>query len=582
MLKRMLLTFVSVTLLGIFITSGISTYMMHGNYKNSLEEKLISNAALIAALVAEMAIEKIDPAMDALAQSIQSRITIIDDNGVVIGDSAVELNAMQNHSDRSEIIDAMKTGIGQSVRYSKSTKTDMLYVAIKSTRENKPTVVRLAVPLKAIQSFNTLLFEQASISVILGLAISLLVGYRFSMRIVTPLQALTQASRRISEGAYGERVYFNSKDEVGELAQTFNLMSKALFDNVQNFNDRNMKLSAILNSMINAVIVVDNHRKILFTNPEAEKVFGFRGKSIEGHYFIEVLRHNILDEQIRNLIVDGKEVVTDIEIFEPQYCILKVYSNPIELQSDDIQRYGVVMLFQDITEMRKLERMRKDFVANVSHELKTPLTSIKGFVETLRGGAIENVSVRERFLQIIEIETDRLTTIIDDLLKLSDIENDGMRMMTETFDVCQPTIEVLEFLKDLADKKDIHIAHKIPGEPLLIQGKLIWYKQLLINLVDNAIKYNQNNGTVEVELKEVGALLIISVTDTGPGIDEEHLDRLFERFYRVDKARSRDIGGTGLGLSIVKHIVLHFEGKINVSSQIGKGTQFVVELPLVK
>lgn len=581
MLKRIVLTFFGVSLLAVIIATAISGTLINTNYQRDLEKRLESNARIIAALMADHKKNALNDLLITLKSFSTERITVIDSTGIVLSDTELPFETLENHLDREEVIQAFDKGYGKSIRYSKSSKDELLYVAILSEVDGEACVVRLSVPINRLETFQREILKQLTIAIIVSLMISMIIGYRFSKKIISPLAELTLASRHISEGGIGQKVYISSNDEVGELAKTFNHMSQALYDNIANFNDRNMKLSAILNSMINAVIVVDNHRKILFSNPEAEKLFGFKGSDVEGHYFIEIIRHNILDEQIRNLIVDGKEVVTDIEIFEPHYHILKVYSNPIEMKLDDVQRYGVVMLFQDMTEMRKLERMRKDFVANVSHELKTPLTSIRGFVETLRAGASDNLAVRDRFLQIIEFETDRLTTIIEDLLKLSDIENYGLGMMTEKFDICQPTRDVIEFMRNTAMRHEVVLVEELPHNELFVLGKLNWFKQLIINLVDNAIKYNRQAGMVEVKLWEENGQVNITVKDTGLGIPEEHLDRLFERFYRVDKARSRDVGGTGLGLAIVKHIVIHFNGKISVKSKLGEGTQFTVELPLV-
>jgi two-component system, OmpR family, phosphate regulon sensor histidine kinase PhoR len=582
MLKRILLLFTIVMVVGVLITSTLNMYQMRQNYLQTVEEKLQSNTQLVEAFLEEHRGLDLDALVDDLGKRIDARITVIDQDGKVNGDSEVDWTTLENHSTRPEIVEALTLGQGTAIRYSKSVGNDLFYFAKASISNGGTTVIRLSVSLEEISLFNALLFQQSAISMLVGLVTALIIGFRFSSQLVQPLKELIVVSKRISEGAFGQKVYLSSKDEVGELAATFNVMSEALKDNVQNFNDRHMKLQAILNSMINPVITLDNNRKVLFYNPEAEKVFGFGNKTIEGRTFIEVIRQNMLDEQIRDLIIDGNQVVSEIEIYEPSYRILKVYSNPIELQSDAIQRFGVVMLFDDITEMRKLERMRKDFVANVSHELKTPLTSIRGFVETLESGAVEDPGVRDRFLHIIAFETDRLTSIVEDLLKLSDIENENSNIGTEIFDVSQPTQEVMEFLRDLATKHKVILNCILPEYKVFVQGKLIWFKQMLINLVDNGIKYNVENGFVALNLKVEGNVLKLTVRDSGQGIEEEHLDRLFERFYRVDKARSRSVGGTGLGLSIVKHIVIQFGGKITVTSTPKEGSTFIVELPIVR
>ncbi len=257
-----------------------------------------------------------------------------------------------------------------------------------------------------------------------------------------------------------------------------------------------------------------------------------------------------------------------------------MHSNPIVVD-DGNDVIGVVILIQDITEIRKLEHMRKDFVANVSHELKTPLTSIKGFVETLKQGAAEQKDIRDKFIDIIDIESNRLSSLIDDILVLSDIEKRSHFSHNDDIDICKSVSEVIDILNEIAKKKDIKLSLECDQDLEMVAGNEGWFKQMLINLIDNAIKYTPDSGDVYVNVTNKGDSVEFSIRDTGIGIDEDHISRLFERFYRVDKARSRAVGGTGLGLSIVKHIVLSFDGAIEVHSIIGKGSEFKVTLPYV-
>lgn len=279
------------------------------------------------------------------------------------------------------------------------------------------------------------------------------------------------------------------------------------------------------------------------------------------------------------LMRTSEPTVREVELTAAGRDVYNVYANPIREYKEGGRSIGVVMIFQDITEIRQLETMRKQFVANVSHELKTPLTSIKGFVETLRGGAVEDVRVRDRFLEIVEAEAGRLSQLIDDLLVLTDIERRTEDGLHEPIDVAKAISDVALMLQEMADAKGIVLLKIIPDWVPTLHGNPHWFKQMLINLMDNAIKYTQEGGRVTIKVAFDERSLTLSVRDNGIGIEREHLGRLFERFYRVDKSRSRDVGGTGLGLAIVKHIVLSFGGQISVKSEPGKGSEFTAKLP---
>ncbi|RKD34314.1 two-component system histidine kinase PnpS [Thermohalobacter berrensis] len=583
MKRKIFITFITLVLIGIITTGVLALNLYRMNHLYSIEERLITNSKLIREFLYSLDEVNYDEISELYSDNVNARITFIDRTGKVIGDSKADIRFLENHKDRPEIKKALKGYTGISQRFSESLGYDMLYVAIPFNKKGSDlAVIRLSVPLVNIINFNRALLKYMAISVGAGLLVALILGIRYVNNVTKPIQQLTVATKKISQGDYGERVYFKTEDELGILAENFNTMSEKLRNTINELQDSNTKMRAILSSMINGVIALDNYKRIVFLNKAAEEMFGLDTEKVKGKHLLEVVRNNVLDELIQKLLAENKRSKQEIEVHEPRYRILNIHSNPITLKDNPNRKIGVLIIIEDVTEIRKLERLRKDFVANVSHELKTPLTSIKGFIETLKEGAVENKKVRNKFLDIIDIETGRLTALIEDLLMLSEIENKHQMAEMEEIDVNKSVGEVIQILNEIAKSKDIELINNVEENIPKLYGKRTWFKQMLINLIDNGIKYTPAGGKVEVIGYRTNDFVIIKVRDTGIGIEKKHLSRLFERFYRVDKARSRQVGGTGLGLAIVKHIVLSFKGKIDVTSEVNKGTEFKITLPVKK
>lgn len=442
------------------------------------------------------------------------------------------------------------------------------------------SLFKISIPIELTSQVESDLLKYNLISMFFGLLVSIGLGIRYIKKITHPMKQLVKITKKISAGNYARRIYSSTEGEIQELSESFNTISERLELAVSELQDSNTKLKSILTSMLNGVIALDNENKIMLVNPVAEELFNINSEDIKGKHILEVIRDEELIKMLKNLVGDNKVINSEMEIRFPKPRTLSFKSNLIRVENDPSKIIGVVIILQDVTEIRKLENMRKDFVANVSHELKTPLTSIKGFVETLQSGASLDLETQDRFLNIIEIETDRLTYLIQDLLILSEIENKD-NVEEEKICINENVNQIMNVLEEQAKKKNIKIEVKIDNEPY-IYGNSGWFKQMLINLIDNAIKYTKENGFVKLDIYKDLEYLFINVSDTGIGIDDEHLDRLFERFYRVDKSRTREVGGTGLGLAIVKHIILSFDGEIDIESEIDKGTKFYIKLPLNK
>jgi two-component system phosphate regulon sensor histidine kinase PhoR len=452
----------------------------------------------------------------------------------------------------------------------------MMYVALPVDKPGMPkTVIRLSVPLTEIANIEAYFLRYIIAAVLVGLLISSVVAFSIVRNITRPIKEMTVLSSEIAEGDYGRRINLDTKDEVGQLAHTFNDMAEKLEVTINDLSDKNNKLEAVLTSIQSGILALDATGKIILINPAAASMFDFKGNPL-GKHFLEVIRNVELEDIISNRHTESRE----IRLSYPEKRVLRVKVTPIK--NNGSSNLGVVAVLQDITELKQLEQMRSEFVANVSHELKTPLTSIKGFAETLKSGAVTDDAARERFLDIINIEADRLTRLINDILTISELETGKYNGGLEKVDINRAAEEIDEMMDSLAKLKKIDLSIIKPEDDILVMGNHDRIKQLLINLIDNSIKYTNEGGSVTVKNYRQDTFVIIEVSDTGIGISKEHLKRLFERFYRVDKGRSRSMGGTGLGLAIVKHIAISMDGDVEVFSEPGKGTTFKVRIPAMQ
>lgn len=591
MKKKIFVTYAILILMGTILTGLLSLSFIRISYLENIEKMLITNGNLINSLVEDKLDDKIFSEVDfsslayKISDEINARVTFIDRYGGVIGDSEIkkeDLNTIENHKDREEVKKALNGSIGKSERFSTTVKVDYLYVAVPMEKGGIVYgVTRLAYPLNEINKINFGLIRNIIISVIIGIVIAIPLGYRYLNHITGPIKEITNTARRMANGDFNSRVNVESTDEIKILADTFNFMSNTINTNISELQDKNTKLQSIIGSMKEGLIAVDNHKGIMLINSPAKKLFDIGLEDILGKHILTLIKNEKLKDGLKEMLNRNTSSKVEVTLEEPTKKILKIYTEFIKLNDDPNRIIGTLILILDVTEVRKLEKMRTDFVANVSHELKTPLTSIMGFIETLKNGAINNDNVRDRFLNIIEIETERLTRLIDDLLTLSDIESNGIGFAKKVnIPISDVIYEISHMAEELAKQKNIRYSHEVEENLPFLYGSRDWFKQLLLNLVENAIKYTTEDGEVKVLVYKRKSNLFVTVKDTGIGIPKKDIPRLFERFYRVDKARSRKVGGTGLGLAIVKHIVISFGGEIKVKSEEGKGSEFIVRIPL--
>jgi two-component system phosphate regulon sensor histidine kinase PhoR len=538
----------------------VSNYEYEQNVKNNLK----SNNDLVVNILRNQEASNLQVFFAENIRNSDLRETLIDKEGNVLSDSVADTETMDNHNLRQEVIDARAYGSGYSVRYSNSTKMDTMYYA---TSFGDGYIVRSAIPMEKV-SLIELNFIKLYLAVMAAsLLITLLFSSRLARRIVKPIKEMEETTRRISEGGLHERVKVYSGDEIGDLAATFNNMADKLENSFKDTTQKQTELEAVLKSMDSGVIAVDRDFRVMLINPYAKKIFGIN-RDIIG----EKLLNNIRDFELED-IIKNKNYKRELTIFWPAKRELKIKTADIIYGNENM---GTVAVIHDITDIRKLENMRSQFVTNVTHELKTPLTSIKGFAETLK--LVDDNETKEKFLNIINDEADRLSRLISDILTLSQIEQ-TRSSRKELIDVDSAIDQVIMLVKNSADTKNITIrkegetVHGLYGDPDL-------FKQMLINLADNAVKYSGSGTAVVISSEVEDGSCVLSVRDNGAGIPKEHISRLFERFYRVDDARSREQGGTGLGLAIVKHIALSFNGTVEVESELGIGSKFTVKLPL--
>lgn len=489
------------------------------------------------------------------------RFTFIDKNGNVIKDT--ENKNLENHLNREEVLSAFGVGEASATRLSDTQGVNVVYFA---TKVNDDLVLRSSVPINTIEFFTANYINYYLIIILLVLLLSIGLSLKLIRAIIYPLKELKSVTNKIANGDYSRRVNIFTNDEIGSLANTFNNMADQLQSKISDSLDKQNKLEAILESMESGVIAVDNNKKVILINPYAKNLFG-----IEGDIIGENISEHIIDYDLISFIKSTHEIETkEIKLMHPIERELRIKKAPIINYRK--MPMGVVVTVLDITDIKRLENIRSQFVANVSHELKTPLTSIKGFAETLK--YVEDTATREKFLDIIDKEAERLTSLINDILILSNIENSN-KMIEDEFTPSEVIEDVINMFTTNVNKKEVIINYEGNKGVVLIGDKDKFF-QMMLNLVENAIKYSVSKTIIKIKSYERGGYYFIIVEDNGIGIPKEDLPRIFERFYRVDKSRAK--GGTGLGLAIVKHIVKIFNGEIYVKSVLNEGTKFTIKL----
>jgi two-component system, OmpR family, phosphate regulon sensor histidine kinase PhoR len=599
LLKRIFFSYFILAALLLIILGNYLSSTIKNNYISKLRENLTVQGSLIAEDIPLLFKDNLDDFCKRYKDKTGARITIIDSSGRVLGDSDEPSSLMDNHANRQEIIEAETDGIGSVIRFSKTVHKNSFYLALAITKDSQKRFLRMSVPLHDIEVAVRKIKIQILTASFASLLIVFLIGFIQTGRIVKTIEEITAFSKEVASGNFTMRLFPKGKDELGELTKNVSDMSQELKRRLQQSAEEKYMIEAILMNMSDGLMLTDPKGRILLSNAAIKNFFSIES-GIEGKTVMETLRKAELMEAIDKVVETGETISREVEVAYPKELYLMVTAAPFSVKGE---RSGVVLAFHDITRLKQLEDMRKDFVANVSHEIKTPITAIKGFAETLLEGALDDRENAYKFLETIKNHSERLNSLVNDLLTLSRIEIGDMKIEKEDVNLDNVIDTVFETLKEKAQGKGLYLRKEISPITQAIKADRNRLIQILINLVDNGIKFTEKGGvTIRVQSSKskiqippyppftkggsgginnlsVGDFVEISVEDTGIGIPKKHLSRLGERFYRVDKARSRELGGTGLGLAIVKHLVIAHSWEMEIESTPGKGTAVKIIIP---
>jgi two-component system phosphate regulon sensor histidine kinase PhoR len=554
------------------------------NYITELRGNLLTQAHLISDQIPPNKTD-LDDFCKRFKEKTGARVTIIDSSGLVLGDSDEASKNMENHSNRPEIKDADVSGTGSSIRFSKTIRRNLFYLAISIGKDSDKKFLRLSVSLHDVETAINKIRMKIIFASIITFFLVILVGLFQTERVTKSIEEITDFSKEISAGNFRKRLFLKEKGELGELGKNISDMAQELNKRLVQSEEEKQKMEAILRNMSDGVMLTDTKGRIILSNSAVRDFFGIES-DIEGRMLIETLRQIELIDILNKVLEKGEAISSEMTVTYPKEIFLIISAAPFSVKGNIS---GVVLTLHDITRLKKLENIRKDFVANVSHEIKTPIAAIKGFAETLLYGALDDRDNARRFLETIKNHSERLNTLVNDLLTLSRIELGDISIEKTNVDLNDVIDSVFRTLKDKAQSKGLYLKKEIPPELVDIKADRNRLIQILLNLVDNGIKFTEEGGVtikvksekLKVQSEEEKDFIEILVEDTGIGIPKKHLARLGERFYRVDSARSRELGGTGLGLAIVKHLVIAQGWEMKIESTEGKGTTVHIMCPII-
>lgn len=551
-----------------------------------LEAKLTAEARLIEdGLASSSAWDEpggdLDPAARHYADILDARVTFIGADGVVLGESHDDRAQMDNHLYRPEVQQALATGQGSSIRYSRTVRYEMMYVAVPVTFEGRVRgIARVALPLREIKANVARLRWTVLLAALLTALVAALLAVLIAERTARPVRELTQVVQRMTEGDLSARLLPLTRDEVGTLTRAFNQMSDRLREMVNKLVEERSRLVAVLDNMTNGVVITGGDGRVRLINPAAIRLLGIAEEAALGRPLAQVARDYRIIDLWQRCCELNEEQFEPVEMSR-RGLFLQAIATPLQ----DVGPRACLVILQDLTQVRRLETVRRDFISNISHELRTPLASLKALADTLRDGALEDPPAARRFLDRIDVEVDALTQIVRELLELSRIESGQVPLHLEPTSVANVVLPPVERLRAQAERADLNLIVSLPPDlpPILADAERV--QQVITNLVHNAIKFTPPQGQVIISAGASGDKVTISVRDTGVGIPADDLPRIFERFYKADRARSG--GGTGLGLAIAKHIVQAHDGLLWVESPAvklkagveGQGSTFYVSLP---
>jgi two-component system phosphate regulon sensor histidine kinase PhoR len=513
-------------------------------------------------------LEELDLFVKKFGTDINTRITVVDREGIVLADSDEDPKVMNNHKFRPEIASALQGETGRSLRFSNTVGADMLYIGLPIERNGQISeVLRVSLYVKDIDRLYAGLRSNILKIIIILTLLSLVGAFFYSRSLTLPIKEIKLSSERIASGDFDTRISLKNRDELKDLADGLNAMTGRIQNLFNELSRQKAELNSILSSIADGLLAINKHGRILFSNKVVQDIF--QSEHPDGKFYWEAIRDREFNDFIKDVQQEQKSKTREIKKNGRLFLCRAQYLS---------SREELVVSVHDLSEMRRLEQIKKDFISNVSHELRTPLTAIKGYIETLKD---EGDKKSQRYIDVIDRHTHRLINIVKDLLLLSELEEGEPSLEYERIDLENMINSVLKIFEQKLEQKNLPVHFHIDSGFPPVHGDPFRLEQMFINIIDNAVKYTEK-GEIEIFLEKKNEDSVsISIQDSGIGIPQEHLSRIFERFYVVDKSRSRKLGGTGLGLSIVKHIVLLHNGKVNVESMQGKGTTFTVILPII-
>ena len=575
--------YIFIIAVALILTSIIASREMRRMYIEEVTNTLEARARLVDTNIrqdlAHRDLNAIDAQCKLLGRLTDTRITVIDGDGTVLGDSDEDPHIMENHGSRPEIVRAFTGEVGIETRYSNTLQTMMMYVAMPVREsDNIIAVVRTSYSIASVSTNLGIFYRNVTISGIIIVLLAAIIGSIVFRRFTRPIHELTRVAEEFAEGRLKSRLPVADTEEIATLAITMNKMAEQLDNRINKIVEQRNEREAILASMSEAVIALDDKERIVSLNRAAADFFNLDSETATGKPIHELARFSDLHDFVNQTFNSNERIEKEIILPGQNERYLQAHGSPLYDASGT--RVGVLLVFNDITRIKKLENIRRDFVANVSHELKTPITAITASAETLLNGAADKPEDNTRFLKMIVQHSDRLNNLLEDLLSLArlEAESEAEEIKLEKTQIEGILKSAVQACQAKGTDRDIPVIIDCDKN---LEGKVNSFhlEQAIINLIDNALKYSEAGMTVEVKSSVIDREIVITVTDYGCGIEKQHLPRLFERFYRIDRARSREAGGTGLGLAIVKHVALAHKGRVNVRSTPGKGSTFEIYLP---
>ncbi|WP_027108860.1 two-component system histidine kinase PnpS [Lacticigenium naphthae] len=549
--------------------------------KESVQNQLATlTSQLNLELDSGASISELNKNLEWASQAISERVTLINLAGVVLYDSHAEVATLENHFDRDEVQDALNTGEkGTDTRISESTNEQLYYVAepLRDVENQIQGIIRLSKPIDEMSEVVSQIEQSLVLFVGISLVVTTLFTTRWTKKIAGPIEEIKDVAEDLANHDYSSRYMGRSFGEIDALGNTVNELATSLDSQLEEITRNDEQLRELINHLVIGVLLIDEERNIEMVNPAMNGVLTENAYDKIGKSYVEIIKSSGLARLIEEAYTSGENQHDEIYFYYPNEKI--VDANVLPISDREKNTVQLIVLLYDITQIRQLEKVRTDFVANASHELKTPITALKGFTETLLDGALEDRETLIEFLNIIYKESTRLDLMVNDILQLSKLEHHQIPLNKQQVSIKDSVESVFEIVKQKAMEKQISLqVREIESFKLRVDPNQL--NQILMNLITNAVTYTSENGTVTVVIDKTSTEAIIEISDTGMGIPLQEQPRIFERFYRVDKARSRNSGGTGLGLSIVKYLVENLRGEIEVKSQLGLGSTFTVRLPL--